>query len=181
MFVYLITNTISGKRYVGQTITSLEARWNQHKKIASCTYLHAAIKKHGEENFSIEAICEPPTVELMNEIEAEYIERYNTLSPTGYNLTKGGAAPRHHADTRKKMSLSHTGKPNPYGHNWTQERRERKRQQCLGFNNPNSKLKPGQPEEICRLYETDEYSQVQLAKIFSVDQTCISKVIRNKV
>ena len=29
MIIYSITNQINGKKYVGQTIQSLEARWNQ--------------------------------------------------------------------------------------------------------------------------------------------------------
>jgi group I intron endonuclease len=181
MFVYLITNTINGKRYVGQTVNSLEFRWSQHKRQGGSPYLSRAVKKHGEENFLIEAICEPPTVELMNEIEAEYIERYCTLAPNGYNLTVGGVAPKHHEDTRKKMSFSHSGKPNPYGHDWTQERRLKASQRNAGFGNSNVKLRPGQPEEIRRLYETSEYTQTQLAKMFCVNQTCISKVVLNKV
>ena len=32
MIVYLITNKITNKRYVGQTIHSLEARWKSHLK-----------------------------------------------------------------------------------------------------------------------------------------------------
>jgi group I intron endonuclease len=180
MFVYLITNIINGKRYVGQTVTSLENRWKQHQKLHSCRYLCAAIKKYGAENFSIEAICEPPTIELMNEFEAEYIERYHTLVPNGYNLMIGGVAPKHHADTRKKMSISHTGHPHPQINSWMTGTRKPRRS-YLGFGNPNSKLKPGQPEEIRRLYSTNEYSQTELAKMFSVGQTCISHIILNKV
>jgi group I intron endonuclease len=182
MFVYLITNTINGKRYVGQTTNSLEFRFSQHRRQNDCRCLYAAIKKYGEENFLIEAICEPSTLELMNEIESEYIERYNTLVPNGYNLTVGGVAPKHHEDTKKKMSLSHLGKPHPGAvYNWTPEMREKRRQKYRGFNNPNGKLKPGQPEEIRRLYETNEYTQMQLAKMFLVSQTCISEVVLNKV
>jgi group I intron endonuclease len=109
MFVYLITNVIDGKRYVGQTTTSLKTRWWYHQRLKSCRYLHSAIKKHGAENFTIEVICEPPTIELMNELEAEYIRRYHTQVPNGYNLTEGGRVPRHNVVTREKMRLSHLG------------------------------------------------------------------------
>jgi len=109
MLVYLITNIIDGKRYVGQTTTSLEERFRLHKVLKSCRYLHSAIEKHGSENFIIEAVCEPPTIELMNELEAEYIRRYCTRAPNGYNLTEGGRVPRHNEVTREKMRLSHTG------------------------------------------------------------------------
>src|SRR5271156_1859401 len=170
MFVYLITNIINGKCYVGQTVNSLEFRWRQHQRQEGCPYLHAAIKKYGVENFSIEVICEPPTIELMNEIEEEYIERYNTLSPNGYNLTKGGVAPKHHEDTRKKMSLSHIGRPHPNTNTWATGKRKPRRS-YTGFNNPNCRLKPGQPQQIRDLYSTNKYTQTELAERFSITQS----------
>jgi group I intron endonuclease len=109
MILYLITNLIDGKRYIGQTTTSLERRWWFHKKHSNCVYLHNAIEKHGADNFSVEVLCEPPTIDILNELEAEYIKRYCTLAPNGYNLTEGGRVPRHSEMTREKMRLSHTG------------------------------------------------------------------------
>lgn len=90
MLVYLITNTINGKRYVGQTSGSLERRWFLHKNRKSCTALRSAIDKYGENNFTVEALFSVPTKELTGELEIEYIARYNTRAPNGYNLTKGG-------------------------------------------------------------------------------------------
>jgi group I intron endonuclease len=183
MFVYLITNTIDGKRYIGQTTTSLEERWRVHKIAKNCRYLHAAIEKHGEENFTIEAICEPPTIELMNEFEAEYIRRYNTLAPNGYNLTEGGRVPRHHEDTRKKMSLSHKGfrPPSSFKENWTPEMREAARQRWSGINNPGAKLTPGQAKKIRNLYAAGEYSQTEIAKMFSISQPRVSEIVTNRI
>ncbi len=110
MFVYLITNTINGKRYVGQTRRTLSRRWKQHCDSAGCCALNGAIKKHGAENFIIEVICEPLTFDLMNEFEAEYIVRYNTLVPNGYNLTTGGLAPQHSEETKRKLSAAQKGR-----------------------------------------------------------------------
>ena len=59
-------------------------------------YIHKAIRKYGEENFSInqlEAIeCEfrEDLLEQLNILEKFYIKEYNTLKPNGYNLTQGG-------------------------------------------------------------------------------------------
>jgi group I intron endonuclease len=136
MFVYLITNTINGKRYVGQTTLSLEERWWQHCcKNSNCRHLASAIRKYGKENFIIESIVEPPTIDLMNEFEAEYIEKYCTRSPNGYNLTEGGRVPRHSEETRRKMSLSHLGKKNNYVQVFTEERKEKARLRMIGNKN----------------------------------------------
>lgn len=110
MFVYLITNIISGKRYVGQTIYTLEWRWKQHLKNKNCTALQGAIEKYGVENFIIEAICEPPTIELLNDMERYFIETYNSLAPNGYNLTTGGERPSPSQETRVRQAEAQLGK-----------------------------------------------------------------------
>jgi group I intron endonuclease len=106
MFVYLITNTINGKRYVGQTTHSLEKRWREHKSRDGCHALYNAIKKYGSDNFIIESICEPPTVELAHEMERYYIQRYCSKSPNGYNLTDGGEGVVNPTEeTRRKIAV----------------------------------------------------------------------------
>jgi group I intron endonuclease len=110
MLVYLITNTINGKRYVGQTKRTLVRRWAQHCKSTGCCALNSAIRKYGAENFIIDVICEPPTKELLDEFEIEYIKRYNTLYPNGYNLQGGGDVPWHNEETKRKIGESNRGK-----------------------------------------------------------------------
>ena len=177
MFVYVITNTINGKRYIGQTTTSLERRWWFHQKHSSCTYIHAAIKKYGPKNFTIEVICEPPTIELMDEFEAEYIKRYCTLAPNGYNLTEGGRVPRHTEITRKKMSLSHMGMRH------SEESIRKSADGLRGIKRRHEqttrKLSLEQASEIRQLYFTGDYTQTTLAKRFGINQQQISKMVRN--
>jgi group I intron endonuclease len=99
MLVYLVTNVINGKRYIGQTSLSLERRWFLHQHRKSCKALHSAILFYGAAQFTVEVLFSVPTREQAGELEIEYIERYNTKAPNGYNLTKGGegvkALPEH--------------------------------------------------------------------------------------
>jgi hypothetical protein len=47
--IYLITNTVNGKVYVGKTIGELRRRWSQHIKVAkkgSPTHFSNAIRKY---------------------------------------------------------------------------------------------------------------------------------------
>ena len=91
-YIYKITNLINKKAYIGQTTTSLNARINKHFSKArtqnNLTGVDAAIKKYGQENFSIEIICECPNEDLDVQ-ERYYIAKYNTFE-NGYNLTIGG-------------------------------------------------------------------------------------------
>lgn len=83
--IYLITNNVNGKRYVGKTIKTMEQRFRGHKyaSVSPKTYLHKAMAKYGFDSFEISTIEE--TAQL-NEREKYWIEE---LQPE-YNMTKGG-------------------------------------------------------------------------------------------
>ena len=88
MIIYLITNNINKKQYVGQTVQKLTARFTKHK--SATTYLGNSIRKYGEENFSIEAIDMANSKEELDEKEKYWIAKLNTRAPNGMNLTDGG-------------------------------------------------------------------------------------------
>lgn len=92
MIVYLITNKVNGKRYVGQTVRSLEERWKDHCRVKDDNYFHRAIHKYGVENFSLEIIDTADSGEELDEKEIFWIQKLNTLFPHGYNLKEGGDA-----------------------------------------------------------------------------------------
>lgn len=91
--VYIITNSINGKVYIGQTIQSLKDRWYGHCRI-NCSKNEAdmrikrAILKYGKENFNIREL-ERCRVEDLDAREIYYIDLYNSFN-NGYNSTKGG-------------------------------------------------------------------------------------------
>jgi group I intron endonuclease len=112
MTVYLITNLINGKQYVGQTIMTIERRWHGHTcRTGGCTVLYAAISKYGKENFKIESIYEASSLEELSAKEKELIKSLNTLAPNGYNLTTGGERPVFCEESREKMSKAKMGIP----------------------------------------------------------------------
>ena len=93
--IYLITNLINNKKYVGQTIQGREARrWQEHF-IFCVNYnkpLYNAIKKYGAENFEFKVIESDIPEDIIDEQEKYYIKYYNTfyLNGQGYNMTEGG-------------------------------------------------------------------------------------------
>lgn len=90
--VYVITNRINGKNYVGQTTRTLEQRFVEHSK--ADTLLGEAIREFGAKNFSREVleICE--TQEQLNERERFWISKLDCKHPNGYNTMSGGKGSR---------------------------------------------------------------------------------------
>jgi group I intron endonuclease len=66
-------------------------------------YLSSAYKKHGIDNFKFQIIC-ICFDEDCNIYEEEYIKKFNTLVPNGYNLREGGKNSRQHPETIQKIS-----------------------------------------------------------------------------
>ena len=111
-YIYKIVNKVTNKIYIGQTIQDLEERWKGHCKLNSnCRYLKASFKKYGIDNFNIKLICICFDEDLDN-YEIEYIEKYNSLVPNGYNLRKGGNGGKQHEETKMKISQTLKNKVN---------------------------------------------------------------------
>ncbi|HNX82164.1 MAG TPA: GIY-YIG nuclease family protein [Candidatus Omnitrophota bacterium] len=106
--IYCITNLENDKKYVGQTIRSLETRWKQH--ITHTKYydfpLYRAIKKYGINNFSITAIDTAESEEELNTKETMFIKLLGTVCPNGYNAISGqpGNSKIISKETRNKIS-----------------------------------------------------------------------------
>lgn len=101
----MILNKVNGKRYIGQT-DNLEERWRNHAKPTSnCTYLKNAFKKYGLNNFQIKLLIICFNTD-MDRYEMEYVRKYNTLVPNGYNLREGGSNGKHHETTKNKISTA---------------------------------------------------------------------------
>lgn len=120
MYIYLITNKLNGKQYVGQTTIDDKHYYGGGKIIGN------ALRKYGKKNFKKEIIEECCCQDQLDLYEIFYIEHFNTLKPNGYNINNGGcSAGKHSEETRKKISKNHadvSGKNNPmYGKVFTEE------------------------------------------------------------
>ena len=127
--VYLLTNLVNGKVYVGKTYRSAEYRWKSHVSAAkngSEYYIHKAIRKHGDWSFTVSVLFEGLTEEEAARIEIEQIAHFRSSeSDFGYNLTLGGEGQRPNEETRKKLSACQSGPFNPmYGTHHTEESKE---------------------------------------------------------
>ena len=91
MKIYLITNLINNKKYVGQTSYTIEKRFYYHSKCKK-SVLSRAIRKYTKENFKVELIEESDCQETINFLEKYYIKHFNCRT-YGYNMTDGGENP----------------------------------------------------------------------------------------
>lgn len=91
--LYIITNTLNGKQYVGQAMHPRQ-RWNRHKADAQKEKprlaIQWAIKKYGSQHFTFEVIAACKTPDDANLTEETLIMQLNTLNPNGYNIKPGG-------------------------------------------------------------------------------------------
>ena len=91
--IYLLTNNINGKLYVGKSIHSLDRRWGNHCAQAtrgSTCAIHRAIRKYGPSNFERELISENVPADELDMTEIIWIHTMNSKCPSGYNMTFGG-------------------------------------------------------------------------------------------
>lgn len=108
-FLIYMHTAPNGKSYIGQT-NDLRMRNAAHQSKTGCRAFHAAIKKHGWENFTHSILAEGLSPDDANKLEAEFIARYNTLSPSGYNLKEGGNNFSLCAESKAKIAAANTGK-----------------------------------------------------------------------
>lgn len=118
MFIYLITNTVNGKQYIGQTLCTPEKRWQEHvynsrgSSQRSAYPLYHAIRKYGSDSFFVSTLDTAQTQEELNKKEIEFICGYQTtIRSFGYNRHEGGnKPPQHTPESRLKAAVSNRGK-----------------------------------------------------------------------
>lgn len=158
--VYLATNVINGKIYVGKTSFGKENRWRGHvseAKKGERSRLNYAILKHGEENFFVTFLEEARTEEENGILERIWIFLLGSKNPSiGYNMTDGGEGSsglKHRPDAGTREKGKHSG-----------EKNGRYREDVS-------------TEEIVSLY-IDGKSSVQIAQKLSVNKTLVLKRLK---
>ena len=124
-YIYLVTNKITCKKYIGQTIRKdINERWNDYRSIIKSqigTYFYNALVKYKPENFKFQIIC-ICFDEDCNTYEEHYIKTMNTLVPNGYNLRLGGKNGKQHPESVEKRRIANTGKKRSEEHIYRGER-----------------------------------------------------------
>jgi group I intron endonuclease len=110
--IYRIINLISKKIYIGETKEKNPlTRWRKHlnniNKGKGCPALRDAIKKYEIDNFKFEILIFCFDDDRFK-YEINYIQKFNSIVPNGYNISKGGYGggfinKKHTEETKSKI------------------------------------------------------------------------------
>lgn len=102
--LYLVTNTLNGKQYVGQTIVA-------GNRVGHGKLITKAYNKYGKDSFTYEPICNGiENRNTLNFMEKFWIKVMDCRIPNGYNIEHGGSKVEKIADeTRAILSAKSKG------------------------------------------------------------------------
>ena len=106
---------LTDKKYVGQTIQTLEERWYGHRYVSKHPErrkthpIDAAIYKYGESAFEKTILATASSLEELDALEEHHIQLNNSLAPNGYNIHTGGLNHKCSDDTKAKIGLTKIG------------------------------------------------------------------------
>ena len=102
--IYLVTNTLNGKQYVGQTIVA-------GNRVGHGKLITKAYNKYGKDSFTYEPICNSiENRNTLNFMEKFWIKVMDCRIPNGYNIEHGGSKVEKIADeTRAILSAKSKG------------------------------------------------------------------------
>lgn len=128
--IYLITNKLNNKVYVGQTCETVHRRWLRHLNQTYCdhrveynTHFHRAVRKHGKENFEINELAVVPTLQEVCTLEKLWITTLRARQPEfGYNSAFGGETNKGYKRSPEAIKL--TSNANRGSHRSEESRRK---------------------------------------------------------
>lgn len=119
--IYMWTNNITLKSYIGYTGDGIEFRWSKHlyrSQHGGDTYFDRSIRKYGAAVWSCKILSETASCEDAKKLEQQSILDFGTLAPNGYNSAIGGTGGNtwfgSRVDERKELlSKTISGSGNP--------------------------------------------------------------------
>jgi len=107
VIIYVLTNTINNKQYVGKSKETAQKRFRQHvresRKGSECA-IHRAIRKYGSEMFLVETVDAATTKAELSDKEREWIAKLGTQGK-GYNMMPGGEGHGHAHSEETKVKI----------------------------------------------------------------------------
>lgn len=168
--VYIHTNRINNKIYIGITCKSPMDRWRNGSNYKHNVYFNNAIMKYGWDSFEHIIFAENLYKLEAHKIECSLISLWQSNKRQyGYNLSTGGESShsgcKHSPETREHLRQINLGDNNP--------RRREKRKDVIA-NQP--KAKPVYCVELDKIFATIQ----EAADLFNIEASNISKCCKGK-
>ena len=163
--VYMHTNKMNSKVYVGITCKLPKDRWRSGANYKHNVYFNNAIMKYGWDNFEHIIFAESLSKSVAHQIERSLIALWKSNKRQyGYNLSAGGESNhsgcKHSLETKEYLRRINLGDNNP--------RRREKRKEAM----PNKpKTKPVYCVELDKVFPTIQ----EAADLFRIEASNISK------
>ena len=109
--IYIITNVLNNKHYIGQTKRDIHTRLQEHFKCCHNIELRNDIEKFGINSFTTSILDYAETSEELDAKEKYWISKYDSYS-SGYNKSSGGNGPlgtKWTSESKDKVSLQRKG------------------------------------------------------------------------
>jgi len=155
MIIYLLTNDINSKSYVGKTVCSLERRWKQHLadvRRGRSLPIHNAIRCYKAENFSQQILAAVSTEEQLNRLETMWIILLRTRNRDyGYNLAVGGegSTGKRSSETKERIRQSKLGNRYALGNkSWTGRQHTKEQRLKISLANRGKVISEAQKDAI---------------------------------
>lgn len=167
-YIYMYTNKLTNKSYIGQTI-DIKTRRTAHQNSKRNDEFHKAVQEYGIDNFEfqiLEQVSGDTKIDIkniLNELEVKLISEYNTKYPNGYNLSKGGEGCKGRMLTeehKKKISLANKGRKLSEEHK--------------------QKLRRKRSKETCKKIGESKKGQIPWNKGRKTDQETINKQVESR-
>lgn len=190
-YIYLITNIVNDRCYVGQTcLPDIQQRFRRHLNTANCrsqTPLHVDMRKYGESSFKIEPLCHVPLSSLDN-MEAYWAEQLGTyiteisyIGRRGYNVRECGETigvslrgKKFTEEHKEKLRQLHCGRVQTEAHN--QKARANRITNVIEKGAKGVKLSKKDVLQIIT-YNDEGKSQTDIAELFNVQISVISRIL----
>lgn len=158
-YVYITTNMINGKQYVGDRSCKCEPLNDSYLGSGRPLFENAK-KKYGKENFKKEILEFFETKKEAFNAQEKYIKMYNTLNPNGYNISpKGGLNVNGCHSEETKNKIGNANKIKRKGRKASKETINKMRLSMLG-KNKGKKLSQEQKNFLSNLYKNKTYEEL---------------------
>ena len=159
-YVYLVTNLISNKHYIGKT-NHKNIRWSQHKSKArtkTSNHFYNSIRKYGKENF---------TFEILKEFESEIVAyEYERVLVKLFSLKN-----------RKYGLNSCDGGGRPTGYKVKNKIKKYFKEKYTGSKSIRAKFTDEDIINILNEYSSEKYTTYELAKKYSCGKSTMIRII----